>query len=148
MVARSDVAERALHSTDHTACLRAVRDIRNMVIGDKQKKRVYVGVVEQILQILDTSADSNLKCAAAAVVGSISYRNEAGLKAIVNNRGVDVLLKAFSDDDVSVVEAAARALKLVYQVRCRQLVLLHCFCSDDFKGTYACSPRWHPMSPY
>ena len=117
MVARSEVAERGLHSTDHPTCLKAVRDIRNQVIGDKQKKRAYVGLAQQILQILDTYTDSDLKCAAAAVIGSLSYRNEAGVEAITKSKGVDILLKALSDSDVNVVEAAARALKLVYQVR-------------------------------
>jgi hypothetical protein len=50
-------------------------------------------------------------------MGSFAYNAEAGLQAVLSQRGLDPLVRTLSHHDPAVVQAGLRALKLVLQVR-------------------------------
>lgn len=118
MVARAtDLVEHGLRSGDREARLRALREIKNQIIGNKAKKASYLHVIPTLLDVLATdSADSDLLVQSAAAIGSFSYGIEEGVKSIVANGGINHLINCLSSPDANVVEAAARSLKLIYQV--------------------------------
>ena len=120
MVAKAkqqEVVDR-LRSTDRTTRLKAVRDIKNQIIGNKNKKLSYIKLeaVPRVVELLQESADAHLLVQSAAAVGSFAYGLEDGFRAVLASGGVQQLIHAVSSPDESVVEAALRALKLVWQV--------------------------------
>eukprot|EP00879_Flechtneria_rotunda_P021002 GHRR01022122.1.p1 GENE.GHRR01022122.1~~GHRR01022122.1.p1 ORF type:complete len:201 (+),score=57.95 GHRR01022122.1:377-979(+) len=115
MVSRSS-PEQGLRSTDSAARLRAVREIKNNVIGNKYKKLQFLHVLPLLVEVLVTSSDSEFLIQAAAAIGSLVYGVEDGVKTILACDGaVTSLLKALTSSDPRVVVAAARALKLLYK---------------------------------
>jgi hypothetical protein len=118
MVARSDSIA-GLKASDSNTCLQALREVRNQVIGSKQKKSQYLqhGVLQQVLALLGSSKNSDVLVQCAAVVGSLAYQHDDAVRDIVAHDGIAVLLRCLSHEEPAVVQAAARTLKLVYQVQ-------------------------------
>lgn len=149
MVAKQQEVLDRLRSSDRSIRLKAVRDIKNQIIGNKSKKLSYIRLqaVPEVVALLHDNADALLLVQSAAAVGSFAYGLEAGCQAVIASDGVKYLLHAVSSHDDKVVEAALRALKLVWQVLPCQSVLSH-QCSLDvvrllliavFKGNTAWS---------
>ena len=124
MVAKQQEVVDKLRSPDRTTRLKAVREIKNQIIGNKNKKLSYIKLeaVPRIVELLSLqqSDDYSLLIQSAAAVGSFAYNLEDGVQAIVASGGVQQLLLATASQDEKVVQAALRALKLVWQV-CRCL---------------------------
>lgn len=118
MVAKQQEVIDRLRSSVRSTRLAAVRDIKNQIIGNKNKKLSYVKLqaVPLVVELLRETADSYLLVQSAAAVGSFAYGLEDGLRAVVASGGVQHLLQAVSLRDDKVQEAALRALKLVWQV--------------------------------
>lgn len=118
MVAKQQEVLDKLRSGDRSIRLKAVRDIKNQIIGNKSKKLSYIKLqaVPEVVALLQDCADAHLLVQSAAAVGSFAYGVEAGRQAVLASGGVKYLLHAISSQDASVVEAALRALKLVWQV--------------------------------
>lgn len=118
MVAKQQEVLDKLRSGDRSTKLKAVRDIKNQIIGNKSKKLSYIKLqaVPQVVACLHDRADALLLIQSAAAVGSFAYDLEAGSLAVIASDGVKYLLYAISSQDDSVVQAALRALKLVWQV--------------------------------
>ena len=118
MVAKQQEVLDKLRSGDRSIRLKAVRDIKNQIIGNKSKKLSYIRLqaVPEVVALLQDCADAHLLVQSAAAVGSFAYGVEAGRQAVLASGGVKYLLHAISSQDASVVEAALRALKLVWQV--------------------------------
>ncbi|DBA77394.1 TPA: hypothetical protein ACH3X2_000908 [Trebouxia sp. C0005] len=117
MVAKQqDVVDR-LRSLDRSTRLKAVREIKNQIIGNKSKKLSYIKLeaVPRVVELLQENADAFLLVQSAATVGSFAYGLEDGFRAVVASGGVQHLLHAVSSQDNTVVEAALRALKLIWQ---------------------------------
>lgn len=119
MVAKQQEVIDRLRSSDRSTRLKAVREIKNQIIGNKNKKLSYVKLeaVPRVVELLQDSADAHLLIQSAAAVGSFAYGLEDGFRAVIASGGVQHLLKAISSQDSTVVEAALRALKLVWQAR-------------------------------
>ena len=119
MVAKQQEVVDRLRSSDRSTRLKAVREIKNQIIGNKNKKLSYVRLeaVPRVVELLQESADAHLLVQSAATVGSFAYGLEDGFRAVVACGGVQHLLQAVSSQDDTVVEAALRALKLVWQAR-------------------------------
>ena len=117
MVAKQQEVIDRLRSSDRSTRLKAVREIKNQIIGNKNKKLSYVKLeaVPRVVELLRESADAHLLIQSAAAVGSFAYGLEDGFRAVVASGGVQYLLQAISSQDSTVVEAALRALKLVWQ---------------------------------
>lgn len=118
MVAKQQEVIDRLRSTVRSTRLKAVREIKNQIIGNKNKKLSYVRLeaVPCVVQLLRETSDSYLLIQSAAAVGSFAYGLEDGVRAVVASGGVQHLLHAVSSQDDKVQEAALRALKHVWQV--------------------------------
>lgn len=118
MVAKQQEVVDKLRSGDRSIKLKAVRDIKNQIIGNRSKKLSYIKLkaVPDVVALLCDSGDHFLLIQSAAAVGSFAYDLEAGCQAVIASDGVKHLLHAMSSQDDKVVEAALRALKLVWQV--------------------------------
>ncbi|KAL0035979.1 hypothetical protein WJX77_010067 [Trebouxia sp. C0004] len=117
MVAKQQEVVDRLRSPDCFTRLKAVREIKNQIIGNKNRKLSYIKLeaVPRVVELLQENADAFLLVQSAATVGSFAYGLEDGFRAVVASGGVQHLLHAVSSQDDTVVEAALRALKLVWQ---------------------------------
>lgn len=118
MVARPEELVQRLYSNDSTTKFKAVREVKNQIIGNKSKKLSYIklGAVPRVVQLLASEGEPNsLKVQSAAAVGSFAYGVDDGLRAVVESGGVASLVKALYSTDEKVVEAAVRSLKMIYQ---------------------------------
>ena len=116
---QSDLVAR-LAAADSDARLHAVRDVKNQIIGNKARKLSYIklGAVARVVELLASpDAECGVRIQCAQTVGSFAYGLDDGLKAVLESGGVTQLLQALSSLDERVVEAAVRALKMVYQVQ-------------------------------
>eukprot|EP00955_Chlamydomonas_euryale_P073652 361808-Chlamydomonas_euryale.AAC.4 len=76
------------------------------------------GALPLVLGLLTREADTELLVQSAVTLGSLSYGTPVGLQALLAESGISVLVTMLQHDDLKVVQAAIRALKLVYsQVR-------------------------------
>jgi hypothetical protein len=58
--------EEGLKSPDSTTRLRAVRELKNTVIGNRFKKQQFTGLVPALLELLASSSDAELLVQAVA----------------------------------------------------------------------------------
>ena len=110
-----DLLER-LQAPESSGRLKAVRSIRDQVIGNRSRKLAYLrlGVVQRLIELLsDPEAESLIRINCAATVGSLAYGIEDGLRAVIASGGVAHLIQLLSSLDERVVEASVRALKMV-----------------------------------
>jgi hypothetical protein len=127
-----------LTSPDAGTRLRALRDLKNQVIGNKFKKLQHLHLVPLLLELANSSTNSSssssaqqdpeLQIQAIATLGSLAYGVEDGVRAITAANGISVIVGALENSDQRVVVAAARSLKLLYQVRgeCRGWACCQC----------------------
>lgn len=75
-----------LSSESNEAKLKAVRSLKNEIIGSQYKKRRYLelGAVPRIVQILASPQENKLTVQAAATLGSFAYHNDEGVAAVVD----------------------------------------------------------------
>lgn len=78
----ADLVAKLSSSGDRDARLKAVRDIKNVIIGNKQKKQVFVslGAVPRVVELLSRDAGGPLLVQCAAAVGSFAYGLDAGVQ--------------------------------------------------------------------
>lgn len=133
MVARPEDLVQHLYSSDASIRLKAIKEVKNQIIGNKTKKLSYVklGVVPRVVELLATEGepdDAAIKVQSATAVGSFCYGVPDGLRAVVDSGGVASLLAALHSDKEKVVEASVRSLKMIFQVglrrRCRRCRLV------------------------
>ncbi|BBM98555.1 armadillo repeat-containing protein 8 [Marchantia polymorpha subsp. ruderalis] len=115
--ARPEELVESLSSLDNTARLKALRDVKNQIIGNKTKKLSYIklGAVPRVVEILASDTEVPLLVQSAAAVGSFACGIEAGVKAVLDSGVLPHLLKMLSNGDNKVVEACARSLKMIFQ---------------------------------
>ncbi len=123
MVARPEEVVQNLYSNDAATRLKAIREVKNQIIGNKTKKLSYVklGVVPRVVELLASEGehdDAAIKVQSATAVGSFAYGVPDGLRAVVDSGGVASLLQALHSEQEKVVEASVRSLKMIYQA-CR-----------------------------
>lgn len=116
MVAKTEDVLVRLRSHDPDKRLKAVKDVKNKIIGNQRQKTVYIrnGAVNDILQLLQSSEDSQLLVQCAACAGSFA-RCEEGVDALLDGDGPAHLGRSLANTDSEVVRAAARSLHAVYQ---------------------------------
>mmetsp|Transcript_8555 Transcript_8555/g.24546 ORF Transcript_8555/g.24546 Transcript_8555/m.24546 type:complete len:680 (-) Transcript_8555:360-2399(-) len=97
--------------------LKALRQLKNQIIGNKTKKLAYLKLdaVPKVVGILASEQDACLLVQSAAAVGSFSYGVDAGVLAVLDSGGITHLLHMLSHKDDKVVEAAMRSIKMIYQ---------------------------------
>lgn len=108
-----------LSSVDGGAKIKALREVKNQIIGNRTKKVYYIklGLVPSVVSVLSTASDSDsdLLIQAAAVLGSFSCGVEAGVEAVLSAGALPHLLRLLSSPDEKVVDACARALRMIYR---------------------------------
>ncbi|PNH03558.1 Armadillo repeat-containing protein 8 [Tetrabaena socialis] len=122
MVARPRELLNELRAAD-TDRLKCLKKIKNLVIGNKQKKADFInsGAVQDVMDVLRSCAgphehsSSEVQKQAAVVLGSLAYGTEAGLRELLDAGGLPALLAMLHSGDPTVVEAGLRAVKIVLQ---------------------------------
>ncbi|XP_021728987.1 armadillo repeat-containing protein 8-like [Chenopodium quinoa] len=106
-----------LSSPENQTKFKALRELKNQIIGNRTKKLTYVksGVVVPAVVNSLSSSDSSVIVQASAVIGSFACGVDAGVKAVLDAGAFSLLLGLVSHSDVKVVDAAARSLKIIYQ---------------------------------
>ncbi|KAJ7537944.1 hypothetical protein O6H91_11G029000 [Diphasiastrum complanatum] len=114
---KSEDLVESLSSLDTMARLKALRDVKNQIIGNKTKKLSYIklGAVPRVVEILASDSDVPLLVQSAAAVGSFACGNDVGVKALLESGVLPHLLKMLSNSNSQVVEAGARSLKMIFQ---------------------------------
>lgn len=124
-MARARAVVDDLKAGDRAKQLRAVKDVRNSIIGSKSKKLAYIklGAVPKILELLaaDSHDQTELQLQCAACAGSFAYQLEAGVSALIEAEGLQLLNGMLSSSDAAVVKASMRSLKSIYMVSHRKL---------------------------
>ncbi|KAJ6692014.1 ARMADILLO REPEAT-CONTAINING PROTEIN 8 [Salix purpurea] len=121
-----------LDSPDPETKLKALREIKNQIIGNRTKKLSFLklGAVPAVASILSsyaTQSDSQLVDAdvstssiivqSAAVLGSFACGFDAGVRAVLDAGAFPHLIRLLSNLDEKVVDASARSLRMIYQSR-------------------------------
>ncbi|GAB4835222.1 hypothetical protein Ancab_000131 [Ancistrocladus abbreviatus] len=118
-----------LSSSNREAKLKALRELKNQIIGNRTKKLSYLklGAVPAVVSILSAACDGNSEelyassssshiiIQSAAVIGSFACGVDAGVKAVLDAGAFSILFKLIPHSDDKVVDAGARALKMIYQ---------------------------------
>lgn len=80
-----EIVER-LGSLDAETRLRAVRHLKNEIIGSKNKKLLFIrlGAVPHVVGVLSGQTEAALLVQAAAALGSFAYGIEEGVQAVVD----------------------------------------------------------------
>ncbi|XP_049379248.1 uncharacterized protein LOC125844058 [Solanum stenotomum] len=132
---REDLIGR-LSSSSAEAKLKALRDLKNQIIGNRTKKLCFLklGAVPSVTSILSSSSATAAAAAAgsvcsgndvelndslilqsAAAIGSFACGFDDGVKAVLDAGAFPLLLRLISYPNDKVVGAAARSLKFIYQ---------------------------------
>ncbi|KAK6776377.1 hypothetical protein RDI58_027378 [Solanum bulbocastanum] len=132
---REDLIGR-LSSSSSEAKLKALRDLKNQIIGNRTKKLCFLklGAVPSVTSILSSSSATAAAAAAgsvcsgndvelndsliiqsAAAIGSFACGFDDGVKAVLDAGAFPLLLRLISYPNDKVVGAAARSLKFIYQ---------------------------------
>ncbi|KAJ3285167.1 Armadillo repeat-containing protein 8 [Borealophlyctis nickersoniae] len=115
---KHELAISSLSSSDDAERTRAVRFIKNSIIGNRTKKELYLklGVAPRLTSFLsDPSCDVDLKIQVAVVLGSLAHGNDQNINTLVQAGAVRPLLGTLASLDYRLVEAGARALKAIFQ---------------------------------
>ncbi|XP_052187285.1 uncharacterized protein LOC127798042 [Diospyros lotus] len=115
-------------SIDPNSRLKALRELKNQIIGNPTKKLSYIkfGAVPSVVTILSSAAadadayhsrslSESLLVQSAAAIGSFACGLEAGVEAVLDAGAFPHLLTLISHPNHKVVDAGARALKMIYQ---------------------------------
>ncbi|KAJ7959750.1 armadillo repeat-containing protein 8 [Quillaja saponaria] len=118
----SDLILDRLESPDSEIKLKAIREVKNQIIGNRTKKLSYIklGVVPAVAAILaeaeaDSDGGSNLIVQSAAVLGSFACGVDSGVRAVLDAGAFPHLIRLLSNVNEKVVDAAARSIRMIYQ---------------------------------
>ncbi|CAK8538976.1 unnamed protein product [Lathyrus sativus] len=118
----SDQILHRLSSSEYEIKLKAIREVKNQIIGNRTKKLSFIklGVVPSVaLALAEANADSdsgaNLIVQSAAVLGSFACGVDEGVHAVLDAGAFPHLIRLLSVADEKVVDAAARSLRMIYQ---------------------------------
>ena len=120
-----------LSSLDTSERLKALRDVKNQIIGNRTKKLSYIklGAVPRVVEILTTDTETPLLVQSAAAVGSFACGSEAGVKAVLDSGVIPHLLKMLSFGDN----------KVGFTLRCEKNIFRRfCFTYADLHQITAC----------
>ncbi|CAN1354797.1 Armadillo repeat-containing protein 8 [Linum perenne] len=126
-----------LSSSDPDVKLKALREVKNQIIGNKTKKLNFVklGAVPLVASILSAAISegdgfqsaprasvpgmlgysSNVVVQSAAALGSFACGFDDGARAVLSAGAMPLLIRLISHPDSKVVDAGARSLRMIYQ---------------------------------
>ncbi|KAK9078543.1 hypothetical protein SSX86_002600 [Deinandra increscens subsp. villosa] len=101
------------------AKLKDLRELKNQIIGNRTKKLSYIklGAVPFVVSILSSApyTSDSLLIQCAATIGSFACGVDSGVKAVLDAGAFPHLINLLSHSNEKVVDAGARALKMIYQ---------------------------------
>ncbi|KAI8811242.1 armadillo-type protein [Cladochytrium replicatum] len=104
-----------------TERLKAIRYIKNTIIGNFTKKGLYISLAYEYIDISlvgilrDPSSSIELKIESAVALSSFAHGSDRHVRAIVSAGAIPPLLDCTcSNDQARLVEASARAIKAIY----------------------------------
>ncbi|KAG9289034.1 hypothetical protein G9A89_015583 [Geosiphon pyriformis] len=120
LIAKHEKAVLDLNSTDPEVLVKALRFIKNNIIGNKTKKGLYISlnIIPKLVDFLKSRdiSEPQLRIQAAIVLGSFAYGGEDNVAEIIKYGAIKPLLICISpSNDSTLIEAAARALKAIYK---------------------------------
>ncbi|OIV95567.1 hypothetical protein TanjilG_04904 [Lupinus angustifolius] len=98
--------------------LKAIREVKNQIIGNRTKKLSYInlGAVPAVSAALsDSDSAPNLIVQAAAALGSFACGVDAGVFPVLDAGAFPHLIRLLSSSEEKVVDAASRSLRMIYQ---------------------------------
>lgn len=105
----SDLILHRLFSPDYEIKLKAIREVKNQIIGNRTKKLSYIklGAVPAVAAALaeadaDSDCGSNVIVQSAAVLGSFSCGVDAGVRAVLEAGAFPHLIRLLSAADEKV----------------------------------------------
>ncbi|KAL5719699.1 hypothetical protein ACHQM5_012444 [Ranunculus cassubicifolius] len=113
-----------LRSESKQVKLKALRELKNQIIGNRTKKLCYIklSTVPIILEILNSAIINDddhlgllILIQSAATIGSFACGVDIGVKAVLDCGALSKLILLISHTDDKVVDAGARSLKMIYQ---------------------------------
>ncbi|KAK7301832.1 hypothetical protein RJT34_12708 [Clitoria ternatea] len=107
-----------LSSSDCDVKFKAIREVKNRIIGNRTKKLSYIklGAVPKVAAALaDSNSTPDLVVQSAAALGSFACGVDAGVRAVLDAGAFPHLIRLLSAPDEKVVDAAARSLRMIYQ---------------------------------
>lgn len=112
--ARPEDLVESLSSLDNTARLKALRDVKNQIIGNKTKKLSYIklGAVPRVVEILASDTEIPLLVQSAAALGSFACGIDAGVRAVLDSGVLPHLLKMLQNGDSKVPSLAPSFVSL------------------------------------
>ncbi|KAF3526040.1 hypothetical protein F2Q69_00046729 [Brassica cretica] len=113
---QADVFSR-LASSDPEVKLKALREVKNQIIGNRTKKLSFLklGAVPAIASALSDSECNSILVQSAAALGSFACGFEAGVQAVLDAGVFPLLLRLLTSSDEKVVDAGARSLRMIFQ---------------------------------
>ncbi|PWA75371.1 Armadillo [Artemisia annua] len=110
----------ASSSQNNETKLKVLRELKNQIIGNRTKKISYIkqGAVPFVVSVLsncDCVNDCLVVVQCAAIVGSFACGVDVGVTAVLEAGAFAHLIALLSRDNVKVVDAGARALRMIYQ---------------------------------
>ncbi|KAK9128681.1 hypothetical protein Syun_017478 [Stephania yunnanensis] len=118
---------RRLRSGDGAVKLKALRELKNQIIGNRTKKLSYIklGTVPDVVGVLassvsidpDPGSGSSLIVESAAIIGSFACGVDAGVKAVLEAGAFPHLFRILSNPNEKVVDTTARSLRMIFQSR-------------------------------
>ncbi|XP_050275016.1 uncharacterized protein LOC126717379 [Quercus robur] len=119
--ASSDLMVR-IGSADSEIKLRALRELKNQIIGNRTKKLFFLklGAVPAVSCALaeaqaQAQAQADLLVQSAAALGSFACGFDAGVRAVLDSGAFANLVALLSFPEDKVVDAGARSLRMIYQ---------------------------------
>ncbi|XP_059665279.1 uncharacterized protein LOC132311397 isoform X2 [Cornus florida] len=117
------IARLSSAATDGESKLKALRELKNQIIGNRTRKLSYIklGAVPSVVSILSSSADCHggdsisLLLQSVAALGSFACGVDAGVKAVLDAGAFPHLFGLISHPNDKVVDAGARSLRMIYQ---------------------------------
>ncbi|KAL2316603.1 hypothetical protein Fmac_030479 [Flemingia macrophylla] len=109
---------RRLASSDSEIKFKAIREVKNQIIGNRTRKLSYIklGVVPALVTALaQPDATSALIVQSVVALGSFACGLDAGVRAVLDAGAYPHLIRLVSAADYKVVDAAARSLRMIYQ---------------------------------
>jgi hypothetical protein len=110
---RAEDVVKSLQSSNLEERRKAARFIKNAIIGNKLKKKLYanLGVISSLVDILASDKDDYIIIQSAAALGSFAYDN---VKLVNDSGATRLLLRTLTHSNPKVVETAACSLKIVF----------------------------------
>ena len=117
MVAKAEELVVKLKSSDPGTRLKAVRDVKNQIIGNKQRKRAFIklGAIPHIVQVLINEPESSLLVQCATVVGSLARVDSQCVQDLAHYGVVAPLFQMIASKEECVVDAGLRTLKFILE---------------------------------